>query len=394
MLKNLLPDFIKGLLIRHFHNVKKVHELKNVTVKIAETFSEHQQASILLHNCYVAKKLMEAHPSGMRCNIHSFLPHCTVIIAVNHEGKVIGTVSIIQDTSLGLPADKVYVKELKYIRHGGKRRLVEVSALAIDPEYRKESHALQFLLNRYLYIYCRDFLKINTLVIIVHPSAQFFYNGLLLFKPLGKTISYSFVKGALASLMYLDFSGDYEKRIWENKYHKRKDSLVDYILNQKDDRLIFKTPLNDNISTFEKAIAKKLIEHSVFDLKRLDKHELSFLVTGLNLNKQDLLPLGFHSFNSQLNYRFIKELKASGVLHNRQCTFKIINLSASGAFIEMENIQSTDLECTGTINFKWKGAMFNSLFVIRWINEGHSDRLPRGIGIEFLNQKIQLFDAA
>ncbi len=394
MIKNILPEKIKGFLIQRFHNVQSLQKLTDVNVKIATTFEELKAASELLHDSYVGKKLMEPHPSGMRCNVHSFLPHCTVIIAYNTNGKIIGTVSLIKDGPMGLPAESAFIQEFVSIRSSKNRELVEVSALANDPAYRKESHAVLFLLNRFLYLYCRDILLINTLIIVIHPDVQYFYQALLLFKPCGKVVAYNFVKGALARLMYLDFSGDYEMTIWNDVYKKRKDSIVDYILNCPEERIKMPALNEDTVDVKDKDSAIALINASQFNLSDLKIRELSYLITGLNLNKADLTKLGINSLLNENSYRFQKKFNASGMINNQHCIFRVYDLSSEGAFLEAPLEVLSESTNTGQINFQWKGQEFSSYFHVRWINHGQSKKLPLGIGIEFVGQKLNFFEAA
>ncbi|MBC7711778.1 MAG: hypothetical protein H7177_00465 [Rhizobacter sp.] len=389
-------SFFKGILIRHFHNVDCIWKLDDVTVKVAETYEELKAASELLHDSYVGKKLMEAHPSGMRINIHSLLPHCTVIVAVDKLKRVIGTVSLIRDTQLGIPADHAFKIELNNIRNQMHRQLVEVSALAIHPMYRHESHGLQFLLNRYLYTYCKNILNINTLVIVIHPNAEYFYKALLLFKPMGRVVSYSFVKGALARLMYLDFSGEFEKKIWR-RYLWRKNSLVDYFLHQNDERLIYKklsSNSNDSVGTLDKNISMKLIRASGFNINILNQWELSSLITGLNLDISDLEKFNLQDFNVISSYRFYKKIFAQIRINNHSLMITVFNLSKTGAFLEMSLEYYNESVDRGYISFNLNGVEFSTEFKICWINNGRSNKLPFGIGIQFINGQLDLFDAA
>ncbi|MBC7711784.1 MAG: PilZ domain-containing protein [Rhizobacter sp.] len=388
---SLIPSSLKGLLIRRFHSVKKVKNLKNVSVKLAESFEEYKQASELLHDCYVAKNLMIPHPSGLRANIHSFLPHNSVVIAVNEKGEVIGTVSLIKDTSLMLPADSIFNNEVTELRKKENRQIVEVSALAIHPSYRHESHSLQFLLNKYLYIYTRDFLKANTLLIVVHPRAAYFYNGLLFFKAVGKIISYEFVKGAPARLMYMDFSGDWEVQAWE-KYNKRKDSIIDFVLNHKDDQLIFKNEADDILIMRNKKMSMELFRRAQFDVRSLNIHQTSCLISGLNLTPKDIDELGITLPENVLEYRFDKKFNATVVLNDQSCIFVVYNVSSGGAYIELPKTIQLKTQDLGKIKFKWRGEFFTSLFKVRWINTKSSDRLPPGIGVKFLDAELSIFD--
>lgn len=388
----IIPKSLQAELFRRVVNTKQLSRYKNITIKLADTFDEYKKAFELLHDCYVRKNLMEPHPSGMRCNIHSFLPHNSVIIAINENGQVIGTVSIIKDNLFGLPAEAVYQKEVNNIRNEKhhQRELVEVSALSIAPEYREQAHAIQFLLNKYLYLHCRDVLKINTLVIVVHPNAELFYHSLLLFRPLGEIVNYGFVKGALARLLYLDFSGGFEEFICE-VYHHRKDSLADYILFQEDSRLLFSTLRADEIETRNRGVTLQLIKSAQYELTRLGANEISQIISGLNLRLEDLQFLGIEKSEVLSDYRFQKKIEARVLIDNSSHECKIYNLSPNGAFLQIPPnlLKKSDL---GELIFNWQGKEFTTRFKTCWINEGITNKLPHGAGIEFQNNILHFFE--
>jgi phosphate starvation-inducible membrane PsiE len=228
---------MKDFLIRLLTSTSKIDLNQQLEVKLAESYEEYSRAFSLLHDAYVAKGLMEKHDSGLRCNIHSFLPHNLVVVVIDKEQKeVVGTVSIILDNLLGLPAEKAYPTEVEKIRKIKNKKMVEVSALAVDPKYRHQSHIIQFMLNKFLYQFCKINLGVDMLIIVVHPKAELFYHALMGFEPLGEIIEYDFVKGALARFLYLDFSGEFEERL-KGKYFKMKYSFFDYVVNREDARL-------------------------------------------------------------------------------------------------------------------------------------------------------------
>ncbi len=389
-LLKLIPEFIKIWIFRRLVSTKKVYDFKDTTIKLAETYEEYKKAFELLHDSYVKKGLMENHKSGMRCNIHSFLPHNAVVIAINKGGEVIGTVSIIKDNPIGLPAESIYEPEINLIRSKPGRELIEISALSISPDFRQHSHAILFLLNKFLYLFSRDYFQSNTLVITIHPDAAIFYKSLFNFKTIGKVFSYEYVKGALATLMYMDFSGDHEENMWKNIFKGRKDSLIDYILYQDDPRIKFLKSDAESVDLRNKEVMLKIIKASCFDLKSLNLMELSYLYSSLNLNQADLVYLGIEQFRVVSDYRFQKKINVILKIDNVDVNAKIHNISTSGAFIEIP-IEFLSDSLRGVIRFKWQNKEFVSQFKISLINNDVTSKLPLGAGVEFLTNQIQFF---
>ncbi len=390
-LLKLIPEWLKEEIFRKFVSTKHIYDFNEITVKLAETTEEFKKAFELLHDSYVKKGLMEPHSSGMRCNIHSFLPHNAIVIAVDKNGNVIGTVSIIKDSHIGLPAESIYKPEIEELRSKPGREIIEISALSIAPDFRKHSHTILFLLNKFLYIFSRDYFQSNTLIITIHPDASIFYKALFNFKKMGKVFSYEYVKGALAMLMYMDFSGNYEENLWKNVFKGRKDSLIDYIFYQNDSRIKFPLKIKDDVELRNKKTMLEIIKLAKFDLSLLNTMELSYLCSSLNLDQDDINQLGFGKFRVYSDYRFQKKISAHMRLEDTDLIVKIHNISTGGAYVEiplpfLENLSK------GSIRFQWKGLEFSSQFKIRWINNDISSKLPIGAGIEFTTNQIQFFE--
>ncbi len=176
----------------------------NIIFKLAETKDELEQAFRVLHDAYVGQGYMDPHPSGMRVTKYHALPTTAVLIAMESDtGLVVGTVSIVRDTPLGLPLDSIFPLHniKKQYRH-----LAEVSSLAIRKEYRKDPADLLWPLLRYFYIYLRDVMKIDAYVIGVNPSWHDLYTGILGFTKLNgfHAATYSFVNNAPVSAYFVN----------------------------------------------------------------------------------------------------------------------------------------------------------------------------------------------
>ncbi len=176
----------------------------HIIFKLAETKEELEQAFRVLHEAYVEQKYMDPHPSGMRVTPYHALPTTSVLIAKDTTtGKVVATISIVRNTTLGLPLDKVFPMDdlKKKYRH-----LAEVSSLAIQKKYRKDPSEVFWPLLRYFYLYLRNVMRIDAYVIGVNPSWHDLYAGLLSFTKLEgfEAAEYGFVNNAPVAAYFVN----------------------------------------------------------------------------------------------------------------------------------------------------------------------------------------------
>ena len=158
----LLPENLKHRLIRAKLDFGSGAPA-NIIFKIAETKKELEQAFEVLHDSYVDQGYMDPHPSGLRITKYHALPTTTVLIAKDIEkDMVIGTISIIRNTPLGLPLDAIFplLHLKKEFNH-----LAEVSSLAIRKQYRKDGGALLWPLLRYFHHFIKTVMKIDAYVL-------------------------------------------------------------------------------------------------------------------------------------------------------------------------------------------------------------------------------------
>jgi GNAT superfamily N-acetyltransferase len=173
-----------------------------LSFKIAETEQELEDCFRLLHDAYVASGYMVASPSGLRVTIYHALPTTTTLCA-KFDGRVIGTITIIRDGAFGFPMQSAF--DLSPVRARGGN-IAEISALAIDPAFRRSQGAVLFPLVKFMYGYCRDLFDTHHLVIAVNPKMIELYEALLFFERLPErpVDRYAFANGAPAVGATLD----------------------------------------------------------------------------------------------------------------------------------------------------------------------------------------------
>jgi GNAT superfamily N-acetyltransferase len=171
-------------------------------LKVAETRGEIEDCFKILHDAYVASGFMKPAPSGMRVTIYHALPTTTTLCA-KYDGKVVGTMSMIREGVFGFPLQAVF--DLANVR-AKPGQIVEISALAIHPDFRKTGGAILFPLMKFMYEYCTEFFDTRHLVIAVNPEKIELYESLLFFERLQANVvqNYDFANGAPAVGATLD----------------------------------------------------------------------------------------------------------------------------------------------------------------------------------------------
>ncbi|HEY9103442.1 N-acyl amino acid synthase FeeM domain-containing protein [Chitinimonas sp.] len=217
---NSLPQSKKFAVYRSFVDCDPA-PTERLVLKIAETQEELEACFALLHDAYVGVGFMKPHPSGMRVTIYHALPTTTTLCA-KWDGEVIGTLSLIRESALGFPLQRIF--DLTEVR-AQEGNIAEVSALAVHRKFRKTGGSILFPLMKFMYEYCTTFFDTRHLVIAVNPSHIEMYESLLFFRRLNANMveNYDFVNGAPAVGATLDLYSAEQvfKRYYASKPAKR-----------------------------------------------------------------------------------------------------------------------------------------------------------------------------
>lgn len=126
-------------------------------------------------------------------------PHRVVFAGAN-RGQVIATITLGLDSPAGLLVDELYGPEVAVFRRM-KRRICELSAFAVDPQY--SSHGVLSALFYLAYLYGRTLHRVSDAVIEVNPRHAGFYERVFGFRRIGDVRQCPRVE-APAVLMHLD----------------------------------------------------------------------------------------------------------------------------------------------------------------------------------------------
>ena len=175
---------------------------RRLELKIADTQDELEACFRILHDAYVAAGFMQPDPSGLRVTVYHALPTTTTLCA-KWDGRVVGTISMIREGVFGFPLQSVFNLAQVRARTG---KIAEISALAIDPNFRKTGGSILFPLMKFMYEYCQAYFDTRHIVIAVNPNKIELYESLLFFERLQAHVvnNYDFANGAPAVGASLD----------------------------------------------------------------------------------------------------------------------------------------------------------------------------------------------
>lgn len=196
-----LPKRIKHSLIRNSIDIDK-SQLEGIQIRVAKDQNEINQAFKLLYEAYLTSGLMDPKSHELRITKFHCLPTSIIVVAVQ-GGEVIGTVTHVLDSQLGLPTDMSV--DLSSFRKRGKR-IAEISALAVKKGYRR-SHSLLFAMTRYTFQYATKYAGVNYWIIGVRSSVASYYEGLFFFNRFKtKKIAHGFVKDSPSYFLYANLN--------------------------------------------------------------------------------------------------------------------------------------------------------------------------------------------
>ena len=181
---NVLPQNRRFAIYRTFVDCDPAPS-ERLLLKIADTKEELEACFTLLHDAYVDSGFMKPDPSGMRVTIYHALPTTTTLCA-KYDGQVVGTLSLIRESVLGFPLQRIF--DLTAIREK-KGNIAEVSALAVHKRFRRTGGSILFPLMKFMYEYCTTFSDTRHLVIAVNPRHVETYESLLFFRRLSGTVA-------------------------------------------------------------------------------------------------------------------------------------------------------------------------------------------------------------
>lgn len=172
---------------------------------LAKSTDDFEGAFRLLHDQYGRVGYMHPQPTRRRVGLFNALPSTKVFVA-RDGARVVGTVTVVQDSPIGLPMDQVFREEVSAYRAPG-RRLGEASTLTVDADYRGAGVAILMRLYRLLSVYVTSIARLHDLCMVVRAHHVRFYRTFFPFREIGPIRPYPRLEGAPVVGFHADVTG-------------------------------------------------------------------------------------------------------------------------------------------------------------------------------------------
>lgn len=210
-------------------------QAQTLKFKIAGNRDEFEAACRLVHDQYVRKGYMEKQKSGMRLSLFHAMPETTTFVG-KKDDLTVYTLTLFQDSALGLPMDAIYKKELDQLRSQG-RKIAEVGALASHSHIQNEDQTVLMYGNKAAIRYSKDHLNVDDLVIAINPKHEWFYEKIMLLEKIGDVKCYDYVqeapavayrlnlRSAEANYKFIYDSGPSERNIYHFLFNQKSQNI-------------------------------------------------------------------------------------------------------------------------------------------------------------------------
>lgn len=240
--------------------------------RIARSRKELEGAFSLVYKEYLQRGYIPKHyKSKLRLSLYNALPSTTTFVAKQGR-RVVATVTLIPDSPIGLPMDKIYKEEVDALRKKG-RRVAEVSQLSIDSRLFPQGWFSMFNFSKLIFIfrlfkivldYALYIEKLNDICIAINPKHQYLYK-FLGFEKLAGLKYYGSVNRAPAIAKRLNLDTVEERT-------RHRGGLYKIFFGHKTDPIVFKDKFNLSTSDLEYFFLKK---SDIF--KKATKKQLDYI---------------------------------------------------------------------------------------------------------------------
>lgn len=209
------------------------------TIKIANTLEEREAVFRLAYRVYLDKEYVKENNQEWLVIDYDQNPSTAIFIVKNSSGVVIASATLVFNDTSVLPTEKIYESEIRQIKTSGSK-IVEVSRLVINPDFRNSKDILVLLFN-YMFIYCYHVKHFDTVIMQVNPRHKDYYRKLLNFKEVGGEKFCPIVQNAPAILLGIPLCAYYEEVIYYSKTKetdKKVRSLYQHFLNPEQEKLV------------------------------------------------------------------------------------------------------------------------------------------------------------
>ncbi|MFH1022776.1 MAG: hypothetical protein V1809_05255 [Planctomycetota bacterium] len=180
-----------------------------IAYRIAETREDVEGAVRLVYHNYLDLGYCQSNRFRVHFCLHDILPETRTLVAVR-DGRVIAAMTLVFDSTLGLPSGRLYPAELGALHMTG-RRAVEISKLSLDRDLGIRGLIVLSGLFRLAWLLACKVRDMTDFVVLVEPHHENFYVKSLLFKRIGGLKPDPEAADAPSVLLRLDLVGAPEK---------------------------------------------------------------------------------------------------------------------------------------------------------------------------------------
>jgi hypothetical protein len=203
--------------------------LNGMKFKVAETQKELEESYKLVHDCFVKAGYCEPQASNIKLEIQNALLSTTTFVG-KLDDVVKATVTLFQDSSIGLPMDSIYSEELKEFRKSSCK-IAQLGHFSSTMDFNFNNFSSLLFIFKLAYNYTQSYFNIDKLLITINPKHYRFYNNILLFKKIGKIKSYPELNNNPAVALMLDINTAEQKfdKVYKNKPFEK--NVYNFIYN-------------------------------------------------------------------------------------------------------------------------------------------------------------------
>ena len=208
-------------------------------IKIANTLEERESVFQLAYQIYLEKGYIKANPQKWLVQNYDAHQETIILMVQDQNKKVAGSLTLVFNEKNKLPAEKIYGDEISSLKPKAEK-MVEISRLVINHEYRNSKEVLLLLIN-YLMIYAYHVKKYDSLVIEVNPRHKNYYVTLLNFEAIGIEKACPSVQNAPAVLLHLPlirYQLEVIRCSFSSYQNKKERSLYPHFLKPEQEKLV------------------------------------------------------------------------------------------------------------------------------------------------------------
>lgn len=193
--KELARDLQREKQVEHKHSPGHIYSGTGFRIRAAATREEREAAYCFVQKTYEQKGFSSSDEPPLRIKLQYALPGALTLLAHDNEDRVIGTLTIVPDSELGLPMSESFGADLAKLRAAGKK-ICEYTGLCVVGATARVNQQILLNLYRAAWLYASQGLCVTDICVVVNPRHEHFYRKVFFYEPFGEAQSCAHVQGA------------------------------------------------------------------------------------------------------------------------------------------------------------------------------------------------------